>query len=74
MGKILDKRATPLLINELKNEDIRVVESAIVALCNIKPFEALEPLKELLVQDNWELKVYAKEAIRMIEKNLSKDY
>lgn len=71
LGFLRSQKAVDLIIAELSNPEKRVREAAIVALSKIKNPKALEPLKKIENSDDWELAVYAKEAVKIIEKEHS---
>ena len=67
LGNIGDNKAIPLLINQLQSEDIQIVEASIIALSKLKAVEAIDPLKTFPLRfTNWEIRIYADEAIKQI--------
>ena len=68
-GNLKSIEALELLHAQLKSEDSHIIEASIVALSKIGNERSVLYLKELAISDNWEIGLYAKESIKMIEKN-----
>lgn len=68
-GNLKSIEALELLHGQLKSEDTHIIEASIVALSKIGSKKSIPYLKELTNSKNWEIKLYVKEAIKMIEKN-----
>jgi len=68
IGKIGDRAALGLLIQELKNEDKEIVEAAIIALAHMGAKETIVPLSSLLNHEDWEIRIYANQAIKNLGK------
>ena len=68
MGKTGERTAAGLLIRELGNQDNDIVEAAIIALAHMEDELAIGPLSGLLNHENWEIRIYAKQAIKTIRK------
>jgi len=65
-GNLKSDEALELLHAQLKSVDSHIIEASIVALSKIGSKESIPYLKESTISDNWEIALYAKEA--MIEK------
>ena len=62
------KPAELLLISQLSSEDKYIKEAAIIALTKINSIKAIDHLR-MLQNEGGEIRIYAKEAIKRIEKN-----
>lgn len=68
LGNIGSEEALELLHDQLKSNDQQIIEASIIALSKIGNETSIIYLKELISSDNWELSLYTKEAIKIIEK------
>lgn len=68
LGNIKDRKAIELMITELENEDADIVDAAIIALANLGDAAALKPLQRLGYHENWEVRLYARQAIENLSR------
>ena len=57
------------MISALESENTSIVELAIIGLANIEAEEAIAPLSRLTGHEHWEVRIYAREAIKKIQES-----
>ncbi|UCF78599.1 MAG: HEAT repeat domain-containing protein [Candidatus Eiseniibacteriota bacterium] len=68
MGRLKAESAVPRLLVLLSDDDAMVRQAAAVALANIRSPVAADALKEALNDQDWQVRIYAAEALKMIRK------
>jgi protein-S-isoprenylcysteine O-methyltransferase Ste14 len=68
LGKLKAERAVSRLVILVKDDDAMVRQATAVALANIRSPLAKDALKEAMNDENWEVRIYASEALKMIKK------
>ncbi len=68
LNKIDQENSYPYVYEALKDEHPRVRSNAVIILLKQKPVKAIEPLKSVIYDDDYETKFYARQAIKLIEK------
>jgi len=67
LGVLRSVEAVPLLVEQLKHENPLVRRAVVVALMQIGAPEALDALREARNDEDWEVRVYAAEAVKHLE-------
>jgi len=69
LGNLGSVEALGLLHEELRSKDRQIAEASVVALSKIGDKRSIPCLEKISLSDNWELSLYAREAILIIWKN-----
>jgi HEAT repeat protein len=65
--------ATPYLYVSIEDKDPLVRRDVVYMLLEALPEDAIPHLEKVIADEHWEVRFYAKQAIRLIEEKLSSD-